>query len=394
MKNRLEVARELLRDDALIIVQCDDNEQAYLKVLMDEIFGSENFVGDLIRKTKSTTNNANTGFNIQHDNTLIFAKKKAYVHLVGKRKNFDKYTNPDNDPNGAWVSDNPSVPSGTHSFPIKNPFTGKVDYPPVNRGWLFSETKLRDHIKSGKIKFRDNHDENQRGFILKRYKSDIKSEFNLLGSLEGAENRYMNQVAAKERNKLFGKIKFDYPKPEEFLLLLIEATTKLGDIVLDYHLGSGTTCAVAHKTGRQYIGIEQMDYIEDIVVQRLSMVIKGEENEVGVSKIVNWKSGGNFVYTELAENSQKIVAKLPAKNDKDCIELWNSLKTNPYVSYHADFQKVSLDEFEQLSLGDKKKILWNLLDKNMLYVPYDEIDDDEFSISEKDKSLNRLFYSE
>lgn len=394
MKNRLEVAKKLLRNDGLIIVQCDDNEQAYLKVLMDEIFGRENFVGDLIRKTKSTTNNVNTGFNIQHDNTLIFAKKKSDVHLVGKKKNFDKYTNSDNDSNGAWVESDPSVQSGNHSFPIKNPYTGKVDYPPVARGWLFSETRLRDHIKSGKIAFRKKHAKNQRGFIFKRYKSDIKSEFNSLGSLEGAENRYMNQVATKERNKLFPDKDFDYPKPEEFLLLLIEATTKPGDIVLDYHLGSGTTCAVAHKTGRQYIGIEQMDYIEDLVVQRLSMVIKGEENEVGISKILNWKGGGNFVYTELAKISQKIMTKLPTKNDKDCIELWNSLKTNPYVSYHANFQKVSSDEFEQLSLSEKKKILSKLPDKNMLYVPYHEIDDDEFSISEKDKSLNRLFYSE
>ena len=216
MKNRLEIARKLLRIDGLIVVQCDDNEQAYLKVLMDGIFGRENFVGDLIRKTKSTTNDAKTGFNIQHENTLIYALKKSEINLVGKKKSFDKYKNSDNDPNGAWVSADPSARSGDYYFPIKNPYTGKVDYPPENRQWLFSEKRLVDYINSGKIKFREKHAENQRGFIFKRYKSEVRSEYNLLGSLEGAKNKYMNQVATKERNRLFGEVKFDYPKPEVF----------------------------------------------------------------------------------------------------------------------------------------------------------------------------------
>jgi len=109
MRNRLEVARQFLTDDGLIVVHIDDNEQAYLKVLMDEIFKRDNFVGDLIRKTKSTTNDARTGFNIQHENTLLYARDKSKVELVGKKKTFENYKNPDNDPNGPWASDNPSA---------------------------------------------------------------------------------------------------------------------------------------------------------------------------------------------------------------------------------------------------------------------------------------------
>ena len=133
MKNRLEVARDLLRDDGVIFVQCDDNEQAYLKVLMDEIFGRDNFVGDFIRKTKSTTNDAKTGVNIQHENCLCFAKIKSNICLLGGQKDLSGYKNPDNDPNGAWISDNPSAKSGskeTGYFAIKNPYTGKEDHPP------------------------------------------------------------------------------------------------------------------------------------------------------------------------------------------------------------------------------------------------------------------------
>ena len=393
MKNRLEIARKLLRTDGLIVVQCDDNEQAYLKVLMDGIFGRDNFVGDLIRKTKSTTNDAKTGFNIQHENTLIYALKKSEIHLVGKKKSFDKYRNLDNDPNGAWVSDNPSARSGDYYFPIKNPYTGKVDYPPENSHWRFSERRLADYIKSGKIKFRENHAKNQRGFIFKRYKSEVRSEYNLLGSLEGAENKYMNQVATKERNRLFGEVKFDYPKPEVFLFLLIEATTNPGDLVLDYHLGSGTTCAVAHKTGRRYIGIEQMDYIESIAVRRLKMVINGEQ-EGGASKEISWSGGGSFIYTELAESMPSFLERVSNADEDACTFLWNELKKSPYTSYRVDFNKEDADlEFEQLTLEDKKQILFNIIDKNMYYIPLSEIDNEDFVISEGDKAMSKMFYS-
>jgi len=312
MKNRLEVAKELLRDDGLIVVHIDDNEQAYLKVLMDNIMGRDHFVGDLIRKTKSTTNDANTGFNIQHENTLIYAKNKSQILLVGKKKTFENYKNPDDDPNGPWASDNPSARSGDYYFPIRNPFTGKIDYPPENSHWRFSENRLQHFITSGRVKFRKSHKKNQRGFIYKRYKKEIKSKYNLLGSLETANNEYMNQVATKEKNMLFGKVDFAYPKPEAFSSLIINATTKPGDIVLDFFLGSGTTAAVAHKMGRKYIGIEQMDYVEDIAVKRLKKVIQGEQG--GVSKSLDWKGGGSFIYCLLSTvNLQKILKATKGK---------------------------------------------------------------------------------
>lgn len=350
MKNRLEIARELLREDGVIFVQCDDNEQAYLKVLMDEIFGRENFVGDMIRKTKSTTNDAKTGFNMQHENTLIYAKIKANIKLIGSKKSFEHYTNPDNDPRGRWISDNPSAPTGSY-FEIINPYTGKIDLPPENCHWRFSESSYKEYIKSGKIKFKKEHKPNERGFIFKRYREEVRSNFNLLNSLELCDNKYMNQVASKERNKLFGETDFSYPKPEASIKVIIESSTQEGDIVLDFFAGSGTTAAVAHKMGRQWITIEQMDYIDTITKERLKKVLEGEQG--GISKSINWQGGGDFVYLELASYNQAYIDMLgKAKNTDELLSVYEEIKKNAFVHYLFDFKDFenNRDEFKALSL--------------------------------------------
>ncbi len=391
MRNRLEVAKQFLTDDGLIVIHIDDNEQAYLKVLMDEIFRRENFVGDLIRKTKSTTNDARTGFNIQHENTLIYAKDKSKIELVGKKKTFENYKNPDNDPNGPWASDNPSARSGDYYFPIKNPYTGKVDLPPENRQWLFSGGRLRDYIKSGKIKFRKKHSENQRGFIFKRYLSEIKSEYNLLGSLEGADNQYMNQKATKERNKIFGKVDFAYPKPEAFAELIIRASTNPNDIVMDFFAGSGTTPAVAHKMGRQWIAIEQMNYVDDLIKIRLKKVIEGEQG--GVSKVVDWAGGGSFIYAQLADSNSQFMEKIDAATDfKTLLCIKNEIQKTGFLRYDVNMKSFASEKFTNLSMDDAKRALKDCMDANHLYVNIHSLGDEWFSISDENVEITRKFY--
>ncbi|GAA7580122.1 hypothetical protein JP0027_04060 [Helicobacter pylori] len=134
MYPRLLLAKDLLKQDGVIFISIDDNEAAQLKLLCDEIFGEGNFVADFIRKTKSTTNDAKTGVNYQHEFLLCYAKNKEFINLLGGEKNLENYKNPDNDPNGAWINDNPSAKSGnvkTGYFGVTNPYTNKVDYPPV-----------------------------------------------------------------------------------------------------------------------------------------------------------------------------------------------------------------------------------------------------------------------
>ncbi|HEF3554844.1 TPA: site-specific DNA-methyltransferase, partial [Campylobacter upsaliensis] len=215
MLPRLKLARDLLKDDGVIFISIDDNEQANLKILCDEIFGEENFVGDFIRKTKSTTNDAKTGLNYQHEFLLCYAKDRASVNLLGGEKDLSKYQNPDNDPNGAWVSSDPTAKSGdmkTGYFAVENPYTGKVDYPTNGRFWRFSQNTMQKHIDEGHICFKKEHKDNERGFIYKRYLKDLQTNLRTFDSLKFTDNKFMNQAATKELLALGLGEYFTYPK--------------------------------------------------------------------------------------------------------------------------------------------------------------------------------------
>ncbi|WJI92629.1 site-specific DNA-methyltransferase [Helicobacter pylori] len=244
MYPRLLLAKDLLRQDGVIFISIDDNEAAQLKLLCDEIFGEGNFVADFIRKTKSTTNDAKTGVNYQHEFLLCYAKNKEFVNLLGGEKNLENYKNPDNDPNGAWINDNPSAKSGnvkTGYFGVTNPYTNKVDYPPVGRFWRFSQNTLQKHIDEGRICFKKKHKENERGFIYKLYLKDLKTTKKTFDSLIFSDNCYMNQVATKELLSLELAEYFSYPKGVDFMAKIVEHATEKGDIILDFFAGSGTT---------------------------------------------------------------------------------------------------------------------------------------------------------
>ncbi|GAA8993456.1 hypothetical protein BTM275_00910 [Helicobacter pylori] len=244
MYPRLLLAKDLLKQDGVIFISIDDNECAQLKLLCDEIFGEGNFVADFIRKTKSTTNDAKTGVNYQHEFLLCYAKNKKFVNLLGGEKNLENYKNPDNDPNGAWINDNPSAKSGnvkTGYFGVTNPYTNKVDYPPVGMFWRFSQNTLQKHIDEGRICFKKKHKENERGFIYKRYLKDLKTTKKTFDSLIFSDNCYMNQVATKELLSLELAEYFSYPKGVDFMAKIVEYATEKDDIILDFFAGSGTT---------------------------------------------------------------------------------------------------------------------------------------------------------
>ncbi|NHA46299.1 site-specific DNA-methyltransferase [Helicobacter pylori] len=310
MENRLELAHALLNDKGVMFVSIDDNEQAYCKALMDEVFngGGDNFVADFIRKTKSTTNDAKTGVNYQHEFLLCYAKNKEFVNLLGGEKNLENYKNPDNDPNGAWISADPSAKSGnmkTGYFGVTNPYTNKVDYPPVGMFWRFSQNTIQKHIDEGRICFKKEHKDNERGFIYKRYLKDLKTTKKTFDSLIFSDNCYMNQVATKELISLgFAEI-FKNAKPESLIATILEHATQENDLVLDFFAGSGTTCAVAHKLKRKYIGIEMGEHFESVILPRLKKVIGGFKS--GVLKEFN--KGGVVKVYEL-ESYEEILRKI------------------------------------------------------------------------------------
>lgn len=187
---------------------------------------------------------------------------------------------------------------------------------------------------------------------------------------------------------------FSFPKPEELLKRIISIGTIENDIVLDFHLGSGTTCAVAHKMGRKYIGVEQMNYIQDITVERMKKVIDGEQG--GISKSVNWQGGGSFVYCELLENANTLIDDIQSATEDNILEVKNSIFSDeriiPYIT-RDELNKADSD-FENLSLEEKKQALLALVDKNKLYVNYSDMEDNTFNISEEDKKFTESFYKE
>ena len=182
-------------------------------------------------------------------------------------------------------------------------------------------------------------------------------------------------------------------KPEKLIKQIFDISTEAGDIVMDYHLGCGTTCAVAHKLGLKYIGCEQLDYGENDAVVRLKNVTNGDST--GISLAVDWKGGGSFVYCEIAKLNQKYVDRIEAATKADeLINLWNEINGNAFISYKVTPKDIddAITDFEALSLDEQKYLLMELLDKNQLYVNYCDMDDETFAISDDDKAFTRSFY--
>ena len=382
MKNRLELAKKLLSNDGFIFVQIDDNEQAYLKVLMDEIFGREKFIGTIVYRRRKSQANLSKNLSIIHEYILIYKKSElATLNNILNNTNSKDYKNPDNDIRGAYKT-MPCTNKGGSLYTITSP-TGKK----ITDEWRFKEETFYELLNDNRIVFP------KKGEGKPRYKLFL-SEKNLKGVIVNSwwDDVATNQDANKDLKELFGKNVFDYPKSEDLIKKIIEISTKENDIVLDYHLGSGTTCAVAHKMGRRYIGIEQMNYVEDISMKRLSRVIEGEQT--GISKAVNWKGGGSFVYCELLENANLIINKINLATENNIFEVKEEVYSDeriiPYVT-REELKKAD-ENFRYLSLEEKKMALINIVDKNKLYVNYSDIEDETFEITKNDKKFSESFY--
>ena len=200
-----------------------------------------------------------------------------------------------------------------------------------------------------------------------------------------------------------GEISFQNgKKPEALIQRIIDISTNKDDIVLDFHLGSGTTAATAHKMERRYIGIEQMDYINDITVPRLKNVIAAENN--GISRDVSWQGGGSFVYAELMELNAYFVHEIQkAQSNEELEKLFAVMKTEAHLNYQVELENVLSAEYEmdgiprkvafrELELHEQKQLLIEILDKNQLYVNASDMDDSDLNISESDKAFTRSFY--
>lgn len=406
MKNRLEVAKELLSDDGSIWLNIDDDESHYLKVLCDELFGRENFIGNIIWEKKFSPQNDATFFSDMHDHILVYCKNidKFKINLLARTEKMnERYKNPDNDPRGPWSSSDLTVRtySKEYDYPIETP-SGKIINPPKGRCWRTSKENLSKLISQNRIWFGESGDNVPR---LKRFLTDVKQGLTP-GTIWKHQEVSHNQEARKEISRLFEDTEYDFstPKPEKLLQRIIHIGSNEGDLVLDFFMGSATTQAVAMKMNRRFIGIEQMGYINTISVPRLKKVIEGEQG--GISKDINWHGGGSFVYAELMELNQIYMNKIEqVSTTEELADLWHELDENADLNFQLDKEKLANEllkehdeeedsiTFNELTLEEQKEIFKKALDKNQLYVPYSEIEDANIIISDNDKTFTHSFYN-
>jgi adenine-specific DNA-methyltransferase len=182
-------------------------------------------------------------------------------------------------------------------------------------------------------------------------------------------------------------------KPERLIRRIVEMASNPGDIVLDFFSGSGTTASVAYKMGRIFITCDQLETQIDMSMKRLKNVAKGEQT--GISKLVNWQGGGSFVYCELAKANDEFVEKIQTATTTETLKvIWTQMKDTGYLNYKTDIATIDANaaDFGALNIDDQKRFLIECLDKNLLYVPLNDIDSDEYAISDEDKRLTKEFY--
>ena len=427
MKNRFVIARELLKNDGIIFVQCDDNEQAYLKVLMDEIFGRDSFVSTIhcqMSTTQGMKVKAAQSGNIVKNAEYILVYSKDGHQNVAKNPLYD--LRPEYDEHySLYLKSDGTVAQlrelYDYSFPNdlnnKKPLKLKEAYKKSEDFSEFIKNNLNDIVRIDKVtgfNIESNLENGKWNSVKRNGKEyiltlDRNGKINQLMRLKDSWGKTDNYKREEGLRKIRGDwwegfyldmgnvgkeglVDFKNGKKSERLISqIIKMTTDEGDLVLDYHLGSGTTASVAHKMNRQYIGIEQMDYIETVSVERLKKVIAGEQG--GISKDVDWQGGGSFVYCELKNDTQDFLHKVEnALSSEELVELLDEVKKSSFLSYRVEAKKLYKEEFSFLSLAEQKQLLIELIDQNNLFVNYSDINDVDNNVSVKEKELNRQFY--
>jgi len=404
IKNRLEVAKDLLNEEGVIIVSCDDNEQAYLKVLMDEIFGMDNFLltGVVKRPSEIATNFIVS----KHEYFMIYTKDITKFKLKGK----ERYTIS----RGTVGNENQTMPVIT--FPAGLRCVGVKD-------GIYKETRKipnsRENIenldpiivKDGKLvkpvrmraRWRSSRD------MRKFFENDCKPTPAKINGiieeiyLEG--DRFMPQIKKRIVEKIPSLIlenyrgsrdledlglaeSFKWPKSVGYIKQLISYVAGPFDIILDFFAGSGTTAHAVldlnkeDEGSRQFILCEQLDYVDTVTKLR-------------VKKVIEKIGDGDFVYMELMKLNEAFVERIrDAETTEELLNIWEDMKHNGFLSYRVDprlFDE-NIEEFRTLSLDEQKRLLLEMLDYNDLYVNYSEIDDAIYNVGEEDKKLNKEFY--
>jgi adenine-specific DNA-methyltransferase len=418
MKNRLEAAKELMRPDGIIFIHIGDQEMHYLKLVADDVFGRDNFIATVPRKTRSGKSDVPYKLSQDFDWILMFTRSASKNDGLFQRVVERKYYKTADFPNDEWrltdlTTQRTIYERPNSNFTLVNPRNGQEFPVNPNRCWGVTKDSVDKYLQKKKIVFPGDYDfmdmERPAMRVFKSEeiekkgddydKSYVSSDF-INQAMDELLKDMVNKKGTDEIVELFGRKAFSYPKNELLIQRIIEYTTKVNDIVLDFHLGSGTTAAVAHKMNRQYIGIEQMDYIETIPVERLKKAIAGVAN--GISESVGWLGGGDFIYCELMKYNEAFIERIQAaKNSKELLKIWQEMAEGSFLNWYVnpEVPEEAVKDFEAIGKEEngfekQKKLLAELLDKNQLYVNLSEIDDAQFKVSKEDKALNEAFYGE
>ena len=406
MKSRLKVAKEMLRKDGFILIQIDNRELAYLKCLCDEVFDGNFRNGIIVKKGQKnlqkqfdSIDKLNAGYD-----TILFYSKDSKIKVPNL---FKKLKGPSA---SSWNNHWRGTDRPTMRFELFGitPETGQWR-------WKMSRTYdavenyciLINYIKSYGVAETDITD----GYIDTYYSQYIQENsilshknFELVRlSKNGKPEHYIpatENILLSENwtdiNVAGHQSDFSHEKNEEILKRILEWLTEERDIILDFFAGAGTTAAVAHKLNRQWIAIEQMNYANTLLIERLKRMIAGEQG--GISESVNWQGSGDFIYCDLMQYNQTYMDQIQAaQSSEELIALWKEIAENTFLNWYVNEEtpQDAIDNF--IAIGDleaQKHLLVELLDKNQLYVNLSEIEDADFEVSEADKALNKAFFGD
>ena len=406
MKNRLEVAKELLKKDGFMLIQIDNRELAYLKCLCDEVFDNNFRNGIIVKKGQKSLqkqfdsiDKLNAGYD-----TILFYSKDNKIKIPNL---FKKLKGPSA---SSWNNHWRGTDRPTMRFELFGitPETGQ---------WRWKKSRTYEAIENYQtlIRYIKAHGIEETDITdadIDVYHSSYIQENSILShsdfelvrlSKNGKPEHYIpatDNILLSENwtdiNVAGNQSEFSHEKNEEILKRILEWLTEKGDIILDFFAGAGTTAAVAHKINRKWIIVEQMDYAETLPVERLSKVIAGEQG--GISKSVSWQGGGDFIYCELMEYNQTYIDEIQSAHSSEAlVELWRDIAENAFLNWYVNSEMPEEAVNDFIAIGDMEKqkhLLAELLDKNQLYVNLSEMEDADFAVGEKDKALNRAFYGE
>jgi adenine-specific DNA-methyltransferase len=418
IKNRIEIAKKLLRRDGVLAIAVDDEEQAYLKVLCDEVFDRDNHMGTLVVQSKPSGRTTDAYFATSHEYVLFYAKEPGvpeinFFELTEEQKKLYKegegensfkwrdflrtggYSTPEERPNSYYsIYYNPK----TNHISLRREKSSYIEILPLDsegkkRVWRKTPKSFLAHVEKGEIKISQNNKGDWKVQIIDKIKKGVRPKSVWVDSKYDASSH-----GTKLLKVMFGGKKiFSYPKSIHAVEDVVDIFTERGggDIVLDFFAGSGTTAHAVMNLNeedggaRKFILCEQLDYTKTITVER-------------IRKAMAKNKGVDFLYCELMKYNEAFIERIQnAQSSRELLKIWQGMAESSFLNWYINpkMPEEAIKDFEELGksengLEKQKCLIAELLDKNQLYVNLTEIDDAQFKVSKEDKELNKAFYGE